>query len=240
MPVGVTGAEGADAGVGRMRGWAIVGIGVLAFPAAAMAASAHRPHSRPQPPDYTAQRLRDAAFASGHASAPGGVTFRPIDPAAHPVLGPAFLNPPSPRLASAAGQSLNPGEANGLRLGGQVQARTIGDFMQGKLKAMGVKDGSETYGGKGRVYLFAAVKGEAVGMNLVAGPTGGLHRDGWSSDTASALVGDGQVGVGWRKGRVEADLGYVHRGVHIKDAPRGVSDSYADDMAAVSLTFRPH
>jgi len=76
-------------------------------------------------------------------------------------------------------------------------------------------------------------------MNLVAGPTG-LHRDGWSSDTASALVGDGQVGVGWRKGRVEADLGYVHRGVHIKDAPRGVSDSYADDMAAVSLTFRPH
>jgi len=205
-----------------------------------MAAAAHRTHPRPKPPDNSAQRLRDAAFASGHASVPGAITFRSPADAVRPSLGPAFLNPPMPRLAGPLGQPLASPDNGGLSLSGQVQARTIGDFMQGRLKALGVKDGTETYGGKGRVYLFAAVRGEAVGMNLVAGPSGGLRRDGWSSDTASALVGDGQVGVGWRKGRVEADLGYVHRGVHIKDAPRGASDSYASDIAAVSLTFRPH
>ena len=77
-------------------------------------------------------------------------------------------------------------------------------------------------------------------MNLVSGSGGGLQRDGWTSDTSSALVGDGQVVLGWRKGGVEADLGYVHRGVHIRNAPRGASDSYADDMAALSFTLRPN
>jgi hypothetical protein len=223
----------------RSCGWAIVGIGALALPTSAKADAARRTHPRPKP-DASAQRLNDAAFSSGHASTPGAITFRTGGDTARPTLGPAFLDPPVPRLAGPQGQPLPSSDNSGLRLGGQVQARTIGGFLQGRLKAMGVKDGEEVYGGRGRVYLFAAVRGQAVGMNLVAGSGAGLHRDGWSSDTASALVGDGQVGVGWRKGRMEADLGYVHRGVHIKDAPRGVSDSYADDMAAVSLTFRPH
>jgi hypothetical protein len=223
-----------------MRGWAILGIGMLAFPAAAAAAGAPSRVAPPTPtPEDPGRRLSDAAFASGHAAAPSTVTFRPIGYDEGPAVAPAFLNPAAPTLGDALTRPLDPFEGSGLRLSGQVQARTIGDFLQGRLRAMGVKDGDATYGSQGRFYLFAAVKGQAVGMNLVAG-AGGLHRDGWTSDSSSALIGDGQVGLGWRKGAMEADIGYVHRGMHIKDAPRGVSDSYANDMAAISFTFRPH
>jgi hypothetical protein len=107
-----------------------------------------------------------------------------------------------------------------------------------RLEAMGVKDGDRTYGGQGRFYLFAAVHGQAVGLNLL-NQGGALQRAGWSTDTSSALVGDGQLGFGWRKGAVEADLGYVHRSIHFKHTPIGVTDGWADDMAAVSFTFRP-
>ncbi len=108
-----------------------------------------------------------------------------------------------------------------------------------RLEAMGVKDGDRVYGDEGRFYLFAAVHGEAVGFNLQSSG-GGLQRAGWSTDYSSALVGDGQVGFGWRKGGVEADLGYVHRSVHFTHTPIGVTDGWADDMAAVSFTFHPH
>jgi len=76
-------------------------------------------------------------------------------------------------------------------------------------------------------------------MNLQE--TGGaLRRAGWSTDEASALVGDGQVGVGWRKGGIEASFGYVHRDVRMQGAPVGASDSYSDNMAALAFTYRPH
>ena len=217
-----------------MRGWAIVGIVVLAFPAEA--ATARKP-LKPPPPDNAIQRLSDAAFASGHAPAVGGVILRPVGQ--RPTLGAVFARPVSASVAAAMAEPLKSSDGEGLHLGGQIPVRTVGDVLQGKLRDLGVKDGAARYGDQGRFYLFAAVRGQAVGMNLVRG-AGGLHRDGWSSDAASALVGDGQAGIGWRKGGMEADLGYVHRGVHIRNAPHGMSDSYADDMAAVSLTFRPH
>ncbi|MGZ6003119.1 MAG: hypothetical protein ACXWK1_14545 [Caulobacteraceae bacterium] len=157
--------------------------------------------------------------------------------------------PWSPALVLEAGEasvSLSPhaalrSDALGRSAEAGVTARigSLGGVVQSRLRALGVKDGAAAYGDQGRFYLFAAVRGQAVGMNLVAGADG-MHRDGWSQDAASALIGDGQVGLGWRKGGMEADLGYVHRGVHIRNAPRGVSDSYADDMAAVSFTLRPN
>lgn len=208
--------------------------------AVVLVASAGWPLSaaRAAPLDRAIQALSDVAFVSGRAPAPGGVVLgRAVDPA-HPAVGAAFIRPVTPDMSEALTRPLQPSAGDGLRLGGQVPVNTVGAFLQGKLRDLGVKDGATAYGDRGRFYLFAAVHGQAVGMNLVAG-SGGLRRDGWSSDASSALVGDGQVGIGWRKGAVEADFGYVHRGVHIKNAPRGVSDSYADDMAAVSLTFRP-
>ena len=109
------------------------------------------------------------------------------------------------------------------------------DTIRQRLHAMGVKDGDQVFGDKSRIYVFAAVHGQAVGMNLQ-----GMQRAGLSADYSSAMIGDGQIGVGWRKGGFEADLGYVHRSVHIDNAPLGVSDGYADDMAALSFTFHPH
>jgi len=218
-----------------MRGWAIVGIVVLAFPAEA--ATARRRLKPAPPPDNAIQRLSDVAFASGHAPAAGGVML--IPGGQRPALGAVFARPVTSDVAAAMAEPLKSSDGEGLHLGGRIPVRNVGDVLQGKLRALGVTDGAAKYGDQGRFYLFAAVRGQAVGMNLVRG-VGGLRRDGWSSDAASALVGDGQAGIGWRKGGMEADLGYVHRGVHIRNAPHGMSDSYADDMAAVSLTFRPH
>jgi hypothetical protein len=124
-------------------------------------------------------------------------------------------------------------------IGATFKITSVKDALQDRLHALGVKNGSQAYGNQGRLYLFAAVRGQAVGLNMTE--TGGaLRQAGWSTDTSSALVGDGQVGVGWRKGGMEATVGYVHRGIHVKNAPYGVSDSYGDDMAALSLTFHPH
>ena len=107
-----------------------------------------------------------------------------------------------------------------------------------RLKAMGLRDGGESFGERGRWYLFAAASGRAVGMNMLHGDAG-WDRAGWTTDATSTLVGDAQLGVGWRKGPLQTSLGYVHReikGAHMiwgQDTPK-------DDMLAFSLSIRPH
>ena len=190
------------------------------------------------PLDHAVERLNDVAFASGHAPAAGGaILSRSEGPALVGFRGPRGF-PITPELAASMMRPLQSPEQEGLHLGGQVPVRTVGAFLQGKLRDLGVKDGAAAYGGQGRFYLFAAVRGQAVGLNLQT-QGGSLHRTGWSTDQTSALVGDGQIGLGWRKGGMEAALGYVHRGVHLRNVPIGVSDSYADDMGALSFTFHP-
>jgi hypothetical protein len=192
------------------------------------------------PLDNAIQSLNDVAFASGHASAAaGGVVFSPSVGNDRPALGLPFLRPQVIDLAESMGRPLERAPNRGLRLGGEVPVQTVGNILQGKLRAMGVKDGATKYGREGRFYLFAAVHGQAMGLNLQS-EGGSLHRTGWSTDQTSALVGDGQVGLGWRKSDMEAALGYVHRGVHLKNVPIGMSDSYADDMAALSFTLHMH
>lgn len=145
--------------------------------------------------------------------------------------------------AGAIGVNVTPhagigfGSAGGssAEAGATLKITSVQDAINDRLSAMGVKNGAQTYGDQGRIYLFAAVRGQAVGLNMQQ-TAGGLQRAGWSTDQTSALIGDGQVGVGWRKGGMEATVGYVHRGVHVKNAPLGATDSYADDMAALSLT----
>ncbi len=134
-----------------------------------------------------------------------------------------------------AGFGFGSGGGSSAEAGAMVKIGSVQGALQDRLSAMGVKNGADTYGNQGRIYLFAAVRGQAVGLNMQE--TGGaLQRAGWSTDQTSALIGDGQVGVGWRKGGMEATIGYVHRGIHVKNAPLGATDSYADDMAALSLT----
>ena len=138
-----------------------------------------------------------------------------------------------------AGLGVDSTGGNSAEAGAMFKITSVKGAIQDRLRAMGLKNGS-SYGDQGRWYLFAAVKGQAVGLNMMSGAGGALRQAGWSTDASSALVGDGQVGVGWRKGGMETTLGYVHRGVHVQNAPYGVSDSFGEDLAALSLTFHPH
>jgi hypothetical protein len=104
-----------------------------------------------------------------------------------------------------------------------------------KLQAMGVKDGA-AFGSRGRWYLFAAASGRAVGYNMLHGDNG--WDRGWSTDPTSKLVGDTQVGVGWRKGPMQTSVGYVHRKVKGAHIMYGI-DPHDDDMVAFTLSVRP-
>ncbi|MDB5476697.1 MAG: hypothetical protein JWP49_2208 [Phenylobacterium sp.] len=110
------------------------------------------------------------------------------------------------------------------------------DLAAKRLNAMGVKDGAQ-FGDQGRWYLFAAASGRAVGMNMLHGDAG-WGRAGWSTDPTSKLVGDAQLGVGWRKGAIQTSVGYVHRKVKGDHLMYGV-DPHDDSMVAFSLSIRP-
>jgi Uncharacterized protein conserved in bacteria (DUF2219) len=126
--------------------------------------------------------------------------------------------------------------------GGSAEAGATLRLMQGdaslkqRLNSMGVRDGS-AFGGKGRWYLFAAATGRAVGLNMTHSDAG-WDRAGFSTDATSTLIGDAQVGVGWRKGAMQTSLGYIHREVKGQNMLFGV-DPGSDSMVAFSLSIRP-
>lgn len=104
-----------------------------------------------------------------------------------------------------------------------------------RLKDMGVRDGAE-FGQEGRWYLFAAASGRAVGLNVTR-DADGWDRRGWSTDPA-ALIGDAQVGVGWRKGNIQTSFGYMHRQVKGEHRISG-AESKDDSAVAFSLSIKP-
>jgi len=105
-----------------------------------------------------------------------------------------------------------------------------------RLHAMGVKDGS-SFGDRGRWYLFAAASGRAVGLNVLHGDNG-WDRAGWTTDQTSTLIGDAQLGVGFRKGPMQTSLGYIHREVKGAHQLWGV-ENHDDSLVAFSLQIRP-
>ncbi|MDB5498725.1 MAG: hypothetical protein JWP28_2756 [Phenylobacterium sp.] len=141
------------------------------------------------------------------------------------------------------GVDLTPHAGVGVtNLGGSAEAGATLRLMQRdsaaarRLAAMGVRDGS-TFGDRGRWYLFAAASGRAVGLNMLHGD-GGWDRAGWTTDQTSTLIGDAQLGVGWRKGAMQTSLGYIHRQVKGAHMLWGV-DARDDSMVAFSLSIRP-
>jgi hypothetical protein len=110
------------------------------------------------------------------------------------------------------------------------------DEVREALNELGVRDGAD-FGDQGRWYMFAAASGRAVGLNLMR-DTGSWDQAGLSTDSASALIGDAHVGVGWRKGPVQTSLGYVHREVKGQNMIWG-QETKADSLLAFSFTFRP-
>jgi hypothetical protein len=91
--------------------------------------------------------------------------------------------------------------------------------------------------GKGRWFLFAAAGGRAVGLNM--SPAGDPDASRWSSGSTSTLVNDGQAGVGWRHGGVQASFGYVHRDISgtTFDPYAAHTRSLSDSMVGLSFSL---
>lgn len=128
-------------------------------------------------------------------------------------------------------------------IGGQAEAGatlTLGqrtsDAALARLRDMGVQDGG-MFGNAGRWYLFAAASGQAVGMNVLR-TNGDWNRAGWTTDASSQLIGDAQVGVGWRKGPMQTSFGYIHREVKGEHMVFG-QQTKEDSMVAFSLSIKP-
>jgi len=105
-----------------------------------------------------------------------------------------------------------------------------------RLRDLGVRDGA-SLGDVGRWYLFAAASGRAVGLNMLRGENG-WDRAGWTTDPTGALVGDAQIGVGWRKGDMQSSFGVIHREVKGKHMVFG-QHTRDDTVAAFTFSLRP-
>lgn len=111
---------------------------------------------------------------------------------------------------------------------------------EGLLEDLGVRDGTDMRA-RGRYYLFAAASGRAVGFNLLRDSSSGdIRRAGWTIDPASNLVGEAQLGVGWRRGPLQTSFGYIHRDYDAPLGTRGGMDGKDADMVAFSFSVRPH
>jgi hypothetical protein len=115
-------------------------------------------------------------------------------------------------------------------------SQRVGAEANERLRDMGVREGS-ILGNQGRWYLFAAASGQAVGLNLMRNEDG-WNRAGWTTDPTSTLVGDAQVGVGWRKGILQTSLGYMHREVKGRHMIFG-QQTREDSMVAFTLSIKP-
>jgi hypothetical protein len=114
---------------------------------------------------------------------------------------------------------------------------SVEDKVAGRLEGLGVRDG-KAFGDKGRWYMFLAGGSRTVGLNMLRGADGGLQRAGWSTDSTSALVSDAQAGVGWRRGAMQASVGYMHREVKPHEAVAGF-EKRDDNLVAISFSFKP-
>jgi hypothetical protein len=115
-------------------------------------------------------------------------------------------------------------------------SKSRGERALEQLRDMGVKDGM-SFGDTGRWYLFAAASGRAVGLNMLRGEHG-WDRAGWSTDASGALVGDAQVGVGFRKGDVQSSFGVIHREVKGRHMIFG-QQTRDDTVAAFTFSLKP-
>ncbi len=184
----------------------------------------------------------------GPLRGPGGLPLNPeraeFDPQAYEVT--MVRNWPRAVHFAAGAYDLDVSPHAGLGFGaggGQAAAGAEIRLGQGRdgevedrLNAMGVRDG-EAFGEAGRWYLFAAASGRAVGLNMLRDQAG-WDRAGWSTDPSSALIGDAHVGVGWRKGPVQASVGYVHREVKGQHMIWG-QETREDQVVALSFAIKP-
>lgn len=142
------------------------------------------------------------------------------------------------------GVAVSPHAAVGMTpYGGLAEAGARVELSQRKddaakrgLNAIGVRDG-QSFGDKGRWYMFAAASGRAVGFNMLHSEAG-WDRAGWTTDQNSTLVGDAQIGVGWRKGPMQTSFGVLHREVKGEHLYWGTATK-PDTVAGITFAIRP-
>jgi hypothetical protein len=134
-------------------------------------------------------------------------------------------------VSNAGGQAI----AGAMIRVGDLGGSDIEDRVKDRLSSM-VSDGSR-FGDRGRWYVFAAADGRAVGLNILRGENG-WSRQGLTTD-AAAVIGEAQVGVGWRKGAMQASFGVLHREMKTKPA-QGLDEHQVEDQAiAFTLSIKP-
>ena len=138
----------------------------------------------------------------------------------------------SPHAGLGVGREGGSAEAGAMISVGQRRDRQAQDAM----RSLGVTDGT-ALGGQGRFYLYAAASGRAVGLNVLRDGND-WGRAGWTTDPTSALIGDAQVGVGYRRGPMQGSFGYIHREVKGEHMIFG-QKTHDDSLVALSFTIKP-
>jgi hypothetical protein len=182
-----------------------------------------------------------AAFAPLTLQRPDAYEVREVDvtvlrgwPSAVSLAGRKYALDVTPHAGVGFGGAGGSAEAGAtLRLG---KKKNMGDRVT---DALGVREGDEAFGDRGRWYIFAAASGRAVGFNMLRGQNGDWNRAGLSQDVTSQLIGDSQAGVAWRKGPMQASLGYIHREIRAKEGILGLA-TQKDDVVALSFSLKPH
>jgi hypothetical protein len=100
--------------------------------------------------------------------------------------------------------------------------------------ALGVRDGAQ-FKDRSRLYVFGAVSGRGVGMNLMHDEDGGWRNVGLSTDKGG-FVGERQLGLALRRGQTQAAISYVREKTHAQIL--GIND-IKDHRAMLSITFTP-
>lgn len=108
--------------------------------------------------------------------------------------------------------------------------------LTGTLDRMGIRE-SATSGAAGRWYMFAAASGRALRLNMQKDSARGWDNT-WSQDRSSALVGDAQLGLGWRRGDLQTSVGLIHRTVKGDHMLWG-QETKDDSVLAFSFSVKP-
>jgi hypothetical protein len=182
-----------------------------------------------------------AAYAPLTLSRPDAYQLREVDvtvtrgwPSAVMLAGRKYALDVTPHAGVGFGGAGGSAEAGAtVRLG---KKKNMGDQVT---DALGVREGDEAFGSRGRWYIYAAASGRAVGFNMLRGQNGDWSRAGLTQDATSRLIGDSQAGVAWRKGPMQASLGYIHREIRAKEGIMGLA-TQKDDVVALSFSLKPH
>jgi hypothetical protein len=112
------------------------------------------------------------------------------------------------RAAARAVTGLNFSPATGSRsLAGGVLPLNKSAWKAEAARALGIHDGGALKN-RSRVYMFGAVSGRGVGMNLLHDTDGGWRNAGLTSDQGG-FIGQRQTGIAWRKGGAQASLSLI-------------------------------